>query len=497
MIDKRIETISDTAGYSDNDELKEECGVFGIYNNDDLDSGRVVYYGLFSLQHRGQESCGIAVTDDTVVKQYKDMGLVPDVFNSDILDNLTGKIAVGHVRYSTAGGSIRQNSQPLVSRYLKGALTISHNGNLVNALQLREKFENEGFIFQTTIDTEVIAYVIARERVKNPSIEEAISRMMDIVEGSYALLVMSPKKLIGCRDPRGIRPLVIGKRGNSYILSSESCALDSVGAEFVRDVEPGEIVVIDETGLHSIKTHCGKKKTALCIFELIYFARPDSYIEGISVYESRKEAGRQLALEHPVDADLVIGVPDSGIDAAIGYSEQSGIPYGKGLVKNRYIGRTFISPTQSAREDGVKIKLNALRSAVEGKRIIMVDDSIVRGTTVARLVKILRNAGAKEVHMRVSSPPFMWPCYYGTDVPTRDKLIACRYSLDEIADVAGVDSLGYLGIDKLESLKLGADFGHCDACFTGNYPTELPPVHEEEEKDNEIEIRKPPKFTIL
>ena len=321
--------------------------------------------------------------------------------------------------------------------------------------------------------------------------------MMDIVEGSYALLVMSPKKLIGCRDPRGIRPLVIGKRGNSYILSSESCALDSVGAEFVRDVEPGEIVVIDETGLHSIKTHCGKKKTALCIFELIYFARPDSYIEGISVYESRKEAGRQLALEHPVDADLVIGVPDSGIDAAIGYSEQSGIPYGKGLVKNRYIGRTFISPTQSAREDGVKIKLNALRSAVEGKRIIMVDDSIVRGTTVARLVKILRNAGAKEVHMRVSSPPFMWPCYYGTDVPTRDKLIACRYSLDEIADVAGVDSLGYLGIDKLESLKLGADFGHCDACFTGNYPTELPPVHEEEEKDNEIEIRKPPKFTIL
>ena len=265
----------------------------------------------------------------------------------------------------------------------------------------------------------------------------------------------------------------------------------------MRDVEPGEIVVIDETGLHSIKTHCGKKKTALCIFELIYFARPDSYIEGISVYESRKEAGRQLALEHPVDADLVIGVPDSGIDAAIGYSEQSGIPYGKGLVKNRYIGRTFISPTQSAREDGVKIKLNALRSAVEGKRIIMVDDSIVRGTTVARLVKILRNAGAKEVHMRVSSPPFMWPCYYGTDVPTRDKLIACRYSLDEIADVAGVDSLGYLGIDKLESLKLGADFGHCDACFTGNYPTELPPVHEEEEKDNEIEIRKPPKFTIL
>ncbi len=491
MIDNMEENIQCT------DELKEECGVFGIYNNDDEDSGRVVYYGLFSLQHRGQESCGIAVTNDTIVKQYKDMGLVPDVFNSDILDKLTGKIAVGHVRYSTAGGSLRQNSQPLVSRYLKGALTISHNGNLVNALQLREQFENEGFIFQTTIDTEVIAYVIARERVKNPSIEEAISRMMSIVEGSYALIVMSPKKLIGCRDPLGMRPLCIGKRGKSYILSSETCALDAVGAEFIRDVEPGEIVVIDDNGINSIKTHCGKKKSAVCIFELIYFARPDSFIEGVSVYESRKEAGRQLAIESPVDADIVIGVPDSGIDAAIGYSEQSGIPYGKGLVKNRYIGRTFISPTQSQREDGVKIKLNALKSAIAGKRIIMVDDSIVRGTTVARLVNLLRNAGAKEVHMRVSSPPFMWPCYYGTDVPTRDKLIACNHSVEEITKIAGLDSLAYLGVDKLGELRLGADFGYCDACFTGNYPTNLPPTHEQEDKDNEVEIRKSPKFTIL
>ena len=497
MIDKTIGTIADTQGYSDKDELKEECGVFGIYNNDDEDSGRVVYYGLFSLQHRGQESCGIAVTDDTVVKQYKDMGLVPEVFNTEVLDKLTGKIAVGHVRYSTAGGSLRQNTQPLVSKYLKGALTVCHNGNLVNALELREKFESEGCIFQTTIDTEVMAYVIARERVKNPSIEEAVSRMMDVIEGSYALLVMSPKKLIGCRDPYGIRPLVIGKRGNSYILSSETCALDSVGAEFVRDVEPGEIVVIDENGIRSIKTHCKKKPGALCIFELIYFARPDSYIDGVSVYESRREAGRQLAIEHPVEADLVIGVPDSGIDAAIGYAEQSGIPYGKGLVKNRYIGRTFISPTQSAREDGVKIKLNALKSAVEGKRVIMVDDSIVRGTTIARLVKILRHAGAKEVHMRVSSPPFKWPCYYGVDVPTRDKLIACKHTPEEIAEISGLDSLGYLGIDKLAKLRLGKDFGYCDACFTGNYPASIPSHCDKEDNNNEIEIRKPPKFTIL
>jgi amidophosphoribosyltransferase len=497
MIEKKVYTTDTTefAPYSEEDELKEECGVFGIYNNDDIDSGRVVYYGLFSLQHRGQESCGIAVTDDTTVKQYKDMGLVSSVFNSDILNELTGKIAVGHVRYSTAGGSFRQNAQPLVSRYIKGALTISHNGNLTNAFELREKFENEGYIFQTTIDSEVLAYVIARERVKNPSVEDAVSKMMDIVVGSYALIVMSPKKLIGCRDPQGIRPLVIGKRGKSYILSSETCALDAVGAKYIRDVEPGEIVVIDENGLRSIKTHCGKKKRALCIFELIYFARPDSFIEGISVYESRKEAGRQLAIEHPVDADLVIGVPDSGMDAAIGYAEQSGIPYGKGLVKNRYIGRTFIAPTQSAREDGVKIKLNALKSAVEGKRVVMVDDSIVRGTTIARLVEILHNAGAKEVHMRVSSPPFRWPCYYGTDVPSRDKLIACRYNIDEIAKVSGLDSLGYLGIDKLQKLTLGKNIGFCDACFSGNYPTPIP-KHEQEDIENEVEIRKPPKFTI-
>lgn len=475
--------------------LKEECGVFGIFNNDDNDSGRIAYYGLFALQHRGQESCGIAVMDDLTVKQYKDMGLVHEVFEEEILDKLTGKIAIGHVRYSTTGGSMRQNAQPLVSKYVKGALAISHNGNLTNAYELREEMEQQGLIFQTTIDSEVIACMIARERVKNPSVEEAVSKIMNVMKGSYSLLVMSPRKLIGCRDPLGIRPLVIGKLGNSYILASETCALDGVGAEFIRDVEPGEIIVIDKNGLHSIKEHCNQEKSRLCIFELIYFARSDSVIEGISVYECRKEAGRQLAREHPVKGDIVIGVPDSGLDAAIGYSEEAGIPFGLGLVKNRYIGRTFISPTQSARESGVKIKLNALASSVKGKRVIMIDDSIVRGTTVARIIKILRNAGAKEVHMRVSSPPFLWPCYYGTDVPSKDKLIACQYSLEEIGKVIGVDSLGYLDTKNLHQIAKGAKCGFCDACFTGNYPTEVP-LKEQEELANETEIRKPPKFTI-
>ena len=476
--------------------LKEECGVFGIFNKDGYeDCGKIVYYGLYALQHRGQESCGIAVMDGTTVKQYKDMGLVSEVFDDDILDKLTGSIGVGHVRYSTAGGSLRQNAQPLVSRYIKGAIAIAHNGNLTNAYELREELENNGVIFHTSIDSEVIACLVARERVKNPSVEQAVSKVMDIIDGSYSLVIMSPKKLIGCRDPLGIRPLCIGKLGESYILSSETCALDGIGAEFVRDVEPGEIVVIDENGITSIKDHCGKKKSRLCIFELIYFARPDSVIDGISVYSSRKEAGRQLAIEHPVEGDIVIGVPDSGIVAAVGYSEQSGIPYEVGLIKNKYIGRTFISPTQSQREIGVKIKLNALRESIEGKRVIMIDDSIVRGTTVARLVELLKGAGAKEVHMRVSAPPFLWPCYYGTDVPDRENLIACKHSVKEIEKLIGVDSLGYLGMDKLEKLTLDKHCGFCDACFTGNYPTETP-ICAMEEKDNETEIRKSVKFTI-
>ncbi|WP_035945346.1 amidophosphoribosyltransferase [Fusobacterium perfoetens] len=478
------------------DVLKEECGVFGIYNNDSReDSGRIVYYGLFSLQHRGQESCGIAVMDDITVKQYKDMGLVPDVFNNEILDKLTGSIAIGHVRYSTAGGSIVQNAQPLVSRYLKGALAISHNGNLVNAHKLREQFENEGFIFQTSIDSEVIATIIARERVRQPSVEDAVSKMMEIVEGAYSLLVMSPKKLIACRDPHGFRPLCIGKLDNSYVVASESCALDAVGATFVRDVEPGEIVVIEETGIRSITTHCNKYNSSLCIFEFIYFARPDSRIDGMSVYEARKRAGRQLAKEHPVEGDIVIGVPDSGLVAAIGYAEESGIPYGMGLIKNRYIGRTFISPTQSKREDGVRVKLNALRENVEGKRVIMIDDSIVRGTTIKRLVKILRSAGAKEIHMRVTAPPFLWPCYYGTDVPSRDKLVAVNHSVEEIAKMSGLDSLGYLGLENLTNIAKGCKCNFCDSCFSGKYPTQIE-IQDEEENINEVEIRKSPKFKI-
>ena len=476
--------------------LKEECGVFGIYNNDNDDSGRVVYYGLFALQHRGQESCGIAVTDDTVVKQYKDMGLVPDVFTDDIIEKLTGKIAIGHVRYSTAGGSLRQNCQPLVSRYVKGTLALAHNGNLVNAHELREELQEQVMIFQTTIDTEVIACQLAKERAACDSIEEAVEKVMDKIEGSYSMVVMSPRKLIGARDPLGMRPLCLGKLGNSYVIASESCALDGVGAEFIRDIDPGEIVVIDHNGLRSIRSHCGNPHTKFCIFEYIYFARPDSVIDGVSVFEARKEAGRQLAQQHPVEGDLVIGVPDSGIPAAMGYAEESGIPYGIGLVKNRYIGRTFISPTQGQREVGVRIKLNALRHEVEGKRIIMIDDSIVRGTTVARLVKTLRAAGAKEVHMRVSAPKFLWPCYYGTDVPTREKLIACKYdTVEEIAQVVGVDSLGYLGLEHLHDIAKGAKCGFCDACFTGNYPTRTPSVAEEEET-NETDIRKSPKFTI-
>ena len=476
--------------------LKEECGVFGIYNNDNDDSGRVVYYGLFALQHRGQESCGIAVTDDTVVKQYKDMGLVPDVFTDDIIEKLTGKIAIAHVRYSTAGGSLRQNCQPLVSRYVKGTLALAHNGNLVNAHELREELQKQGMIFQTTIDTEVIACQLAKERAACDSIEEAVEKVMDKIEGSYSMVVMSPRKLIGARDPLGMRPLCLGKLGNSYVIASESCALDGVGAEFIRDIDPGEIVVIDHNGLRSIRSHCGNPHTKFCIFEYIYFARPDSVIDGVSVFEARKEAGRQLAQQHPVEGDLVIGVPDSGIPAAMGYAEESGIPYGIGLVKNRYIGRTFISPTQGQREVGVRIKLNALRHEVEGKRIIMIDDSIVRGTTVARLVKTLRAAGAKEVHMRVSAPKFLWPCYYGTDVPTREKLIACKYdTVEEIAQVVGVDSLGYLGLEHLHDIAKGAKCGFCDACFTGNYPTRTPSVAEEEET-NETDIRKSPKFTI-
>ena len=459
--------------------LGEECGVFGMYDFDGGDVAGSIYYGLVSLQHRGQESCGIAVSDTNgpkgKVTSHKDMGLVNEAFTPEILDTLKGDIGVGHVRYSTAGSSTRENAQPLVLNYVKGTLALAHNGNLVNAPELRHELEYTGAIFQTTIDSEVIAYHIARERLATKSVEEAVGKAMLKIKGAYSLVIMSPRKLIGARDPYGFKPLVIGRRENCYILASETCALDTVGATFIRDVEPGEIVTISpELGIQSDKSMCiPKEKHARCIFEYIYFARPDSTIDNISVYDARIAAGRFLAMDSPIDADLVVGVPESGNVAALGYAMQSGIPYGQAFVKNSYIGRTFIKPKQKNRESSVQVKLNALGSAVEGKRIIMIDDSIVRGTTSDRIVRMLRDAGAKEVHMRVSSPPFLWPCYFGTDVPARDQLIAYNRNVDDICKIIGADSLAYLGIERLEEM-VGGNLGICKGCFTGSYPVTPP-----------------------
>ncbi|PWJ77992.1 UNVERIFIED_CONTAM: amidophosphoribosyltransferase [Murimonas intestini] len=459
------------------DKLKEECGVFGIYDFDGNDVASTIYYGLFALQHRGQESCGIAVSDTKgpkgVVQSYKGMGLVNEVFTEDTFDNMKGDIGVGHVRYSTAGASSRENAQPLVLNYIKGTLALAHNGNLINAVRLREELAYDGAIFQTTIDSEVIAYHIARARVKTATVEEAVLHAMKKVEGAYSLVVMSPRKLIGARDPYGFKPLCIGKRDNAYIITSETCALDTIGAEFVRDVLPGEIVTITKDGIKSDTSMClPAEKEARCIFEYIYFARPDSRIDGRSVYHSRILAGRYLAMDSPVEADLVVGVPESGNAAALGYSLESGIPYGTAFVKNGYVGRTFIKPKQSSRESSVRVKLNVLKEAVEGKRIIMIDDSIVRGTTSDRIVSMLKEAGAKEVHMRVSSPPFLWPCYFGTDVPAREQLIAYNRTIEEIREMIGADSLGYLKTERLEQLTGGLPI--CKGCFTGNYPLDPP-----------------------
>lgn len=453
--------------------LHEECGVFGIFSDGTIPPAYACYNGLLALQHRGQESCGIAVTDDGVIDYHKNMGLVTEVFNNSILDSLPGQMGISHVRYSTAGGSVLENAQPLVMRYVKGTLAVAHNGNLTNAVEIRRELERTGAIFQTTIDSEVICYVIARERLKCHSVEEAVAAAMQKIKGAYSLLVMSPRKLIAARDSHGFRPLCIGKYNNSYVFASESAALDACGAEFVRDVEPGEIVVADGDGIRSIKPDFGEKKKSLCIFEYIYFARSDSFIDGVSVYESRKQAGRILAREFPVEADMVIGVPESGIDAAIGYSEESGIPYEKAIVKNGYIGRTFIKPTQSDRMKSVRIKLNPIADMVRGKRVVMIDDSIVRGTTIDRIVTMLREAGAKEVHMRISSPPFMWPCYYGTDIPSRGELIACNHTIEEITKLSGADSLGYLPVECLSEMLNYKNVDFCDGCFTGKYPADI------------------------
>lgn len=461
---------------ADFDGLHEECGVFGAYDFDGEDVASTIYYGLFALQHRGQESCGIAVSDTNgpkgKVMSYKDMGLVNEVFNPENLEKLKGNIGVGHVRYSTAGSSVRENAQPLVLNYIKGTLGMAHNGNLLNAVELREELSYTGAIFQTTIDSEVIAYLIARERLKVGTVEEAVKNAMLKIKGAYSLVVMSPRKLIGARDPFGFKPLCIGKRDNTYFLSSETCALDTVGAEFVRDVLPGEVVTITSKGIESDTSLC-QKNTARCIFEYIYFARPDSKIDGMGVYESRINAGRILAKTHPVDADLVVGVPESGNPAALGFSLESGIPYGNAFIKNNYVGRTFIKPKQAQRESSVKVKLNVLKEAVAGKRVVMIDDSIVRGTTSARIVSLLKNSGAKEVHVRISSPPFKHPCYFGTDIPSEDQLIATGKTVDEICKIIGADSLGYLEVDRLSEMICGGT-GFCDACFTGNYPMDPP-----------------------
>lgn len=453
----------------ENGKIGEECGVFAIYDPDG-DVARSTYYGLYALQHRGQESCGIAVCKNRDISYYKNMGLVNEVFNDDIINKLDGTMAIGHVRYSTTGESMRENAQPLVIRYVKGNIAIAHNGNLVNSGRLIDDLSKIGAIFQTTTDTEAIAYMIARERLAAGSIENAIERTIPHLYGAYSLVVMSAKKIVACRDPWGFRPLCIGKKGNAIVFTSETCALDSIGAEFVRDIKPGEIVVVEDGEMRTIDTYVDTKPSSMCIFEYLYFARPDSRIEGQMAHDSRRLAGAYLAKEYPVEADVVIGVPDSGLSAAMGYSQESGIPYGLGFIKNKYIGRTFIQPSQSMRENSVRIKLNVLKSTVEGKRVIMVDDSIVRGTTSKRIVNLLRKAGATEVHVRSSAPPFLWPCYFGTDVPSRDQLVAVNRSNDEICKLIGADSLGFLSLESLVKIAPEAKCGFCTGCFSGEYP---------------------------
>ncbi len=454
--------------------IHEECGVFGVFAKEPTAAAELAYYGLYALQHRGQESCGIVVNDDGVFDSYKDLGLVSEVFSKDVLQKFPqGRMAVGHVRYGTTGATNRSNCQPIEVNHQKGKMAVAHNGNLSNAFELRSELELGGAIFHTTSDTEIIAYIVTQERLKTPSIEVALRSAMKRLDGAYSLVLMSAAKLIAARDPYGFRPLCYGKTADgTYVVASESCALAAAGAEFERDVMPGEIIVFDDSGVRSDRTHCGIKERRTCIFEYIYFARPDSVIDGVSVHEARKNAGRILARTHPADADVVVGVPDSGIDAALGFAEESGIPYGMGFIKNKYIGRTFISPGQESRLDKVKIKLSPIHEEVAGKRVVIVDDSIVRGTTSGQIVKLLRDAGAEEVHMRISAPPFMNPCYYGTDIDSRENLIACHHSIDGIAEIIGADSLGFLPKKELSSLT-GCD-EYCHACFSGEYPTKIP-----------------------
>jgi len=455
------------------DKLQEECGVFGVYNNNEFDTSRMVYYGLFALQHRGQESAGIAVNNNGTIVYRKEMGMVADIFDDNVLDYLNGHSGIGHGRYSTTGSSLVENAQPLVIKYTKGHMALAHNGNLTNADTLRKELEEKGTIFQTTTDSEVIAALLSRARIKYNSIEEALVEVMSIIKGAYALVIMTPHKLIAARDPFGMRPLVLGKKEDSFVFSSESCAFDALGVDLVRDVDPGELIVISkEKGLESIQTNT-VKQSAMCSFEYIYFARPDSVIESLEVYEARFRAGKVLFEEYPVDADVIVGVPDSGLGAAHGFAAASGIPLVDGFMKNRYVGRTFIAPSQGLRELAVHLKLNPIRSQIEGKRVIMIDDSIVRGTTSRRIVNLLREAGATEVHVRVSSPPVKYSCYFGIDTPERENLIASTHSLDEIRDLICADSVGYISREGLLSTFEGAGCEFCTGCFTGNYPVEI------------------------
>ncbi len=476
--------------------LHEECGVFGIFRHNGDSVVPECYHALYALQHRGQESCGIAVNHQGVISSHKDVGLVSEVFTRQALEKIQeGSIAVAHCRYATTGSQSRSNAQPLLVNHLKGQIALAFNGNLTNAVELREQLELTGAIFHTTSDAEVIAYMITRERLRAPSIESALQSAMQHLQGAFSIVVMSPSKLLAARDPHGFRPLCMGNLNGDIVFASESCALDAIGAQLMRDVAPGEVIRVSAEGVQSYQTS-DQTRTAMCIFEYIYFARPDSVMEGVSVHETRLRAGSYLALEHPVAADIVIGVPDSGLDAAMGFSRQSGIPYGVGFIKNRYIGRTFIAPTQRERASAVRIKLNVLKINVKGKRVVLVDDSIVRGTTARRIAGLLREAGATEIHMRLSSPPFIAPCYFGTDIDDRKNLMAYNHSLEEMRQIIGVDSLGFLSVDACDKIAAGARIGFCKGCFTNNYPAPIPsegrklrfeqPLTSQEEAANEV-----------
>lgn len=453
-----------------NDKLGEECGIIGMYNWKEDNASKLLFYGLYALQHRGQESAGIASNDGQRSYHYKQMGLVSEVFDDKILSQLGGHISIGHVRYGTAGGGKVENAQPLIAKTRNSSISVAHNGSIVNAKEIKKILEYDGEVFKTSIDSEVIIKLLSK--YNDGDILSSIEKTMDLIKGAYALVIMTEEELIGIRDPYGLRPLCLGELDEGYVLASESCALDAVGATLIRDIKPGEIITINKEGITSTY-YTKKEKRASCIFEYVYFARPDSLIDGVNVYEARKNAGRILANEHPIDVDMVIAVPDSSIPVALGYAEELGIPFGEGLFKNRYVGRTFIEPDQSSRERALRLKLSTLGQNIKGKKVVLVDDSIVRGTTSKKIVADLRSAGAKEVHLRISSPPVAYSCYFGIDTPDASKLLGATKSIEEIRQIIGADSLGYISIDGLvESTGLTKE-NFCTACFNGDYPIKI------------------------